>query len=354
MAAGGKFRSRIVRELWRQFKLTAVGIILPLWALFKSAFRQLRVFSKSYIVMGYFLYWSWKSEIKHYLRFSAVVILIISVVLPVLEMFLHMLHEYWLAEGVAATRRGVTFLTIYLAGVAFVVWHNRTELKKPEYEYTFVRRLRAILQDARTSSSAIPRTAKDVLEICHSAFEHVGISHVSIAWKTGDAIRIAPGHVYPKDDWNSYYHALELKLGEGVAGLVCLDGHVRYVPRLFWPMASYTQVHLCVTTLHLPMLDFPHAIKFGFDETADPGERWRKSQLTEEMPDYGCVKTTNWAPNQRQRELPFRSFLSVPLKPRNGDLVGVLNLDFSRVDPLSKPEIEMALIFGLTIADEIG
>jgi hypothetical protein len=330
--------------------------------------RKLRIHAKSLTASFYFGYWSRKAKILHYLRFSFVVILIASAGLLIVEALLEYAGKEWVAEGIAATGRTRTLRGGFLLAVAFLAWHNLHELRKPEYEYRFVRRLRELLFIGRMSSAFTGPSLIEILEAMYQVFEHRGVAHACIALPHGEEMSIRRDHVHPPAPGEAFYRPF--KVGEGVAGHVYEDGLVRYVPRIYFPLGTDRLRFKSVGWELIRMMPFPHAISYSREKNAGTDWASRSTRLLEELPDWGCVQMPD--PDDA---CCFRAFLSVPLDLRweeNGSspvkqqgssssgeakeerrCLGVLNFDFDRVDPLGKPEIEMALILGLALADEI-
>src|ERR1041385_8133715 len=125
MASDGRFRGNIARDLSTQLRDAVESIGARL----------------------YFLYWSWKGEIRYYLKFSSIAVLIAAGIIPLAELVFHLAGEHWITQALAETAQKPVWLGLFVAALIFLVWHNRGELKKPEYEYRFVRRLTEILRE---------------------------------------------------------------------------------------------------------------------------------------------------------------------------------------------------------------
>lgn len=312
--------------------------------------RQIRVQLKSTVSSLYFWYWSWKSELLHLARFSSLVVLIASASVPLLEMLLEVAGKPWLAAAMAATEKKWSLRLLFIFAVAFIAWHNWAEMKKPTYEYTFVKRLREVLHHSRTGPGVSPLPIRQILAIFHSAFSDA-VLHVCISHASGGELVIDPYHVFPEENNPDFYERIPIK--EGVAGRVYDDHKIRYVPRMFFP--GWEEMCTVVfakegRSAPLRKMPFPHAVTYTFEDERETylGTNWNGTRLVEEEPDWGHVQMPTG-----ESEPLFKAFLCVPLKTRGDVLLGVLNFDFRRIDPLDKSEIEMALVFGLTLADEL-
>jgi len=345
------FRAKLVRAARKQ----VIATILSLWNLVVRAWREIENAVESIIAQTYFYYWSWKGEIKQGIRYSSLIILIVSGASPIFEVSLGFSGEDWVAKGIEATEQSFSWTLLFLLAAGYTVFHNLEELKKPGHEYRFVKLLRRIMHHSHGAGGISTLSGAEMLNICYQAFKHSGISHVCISSKENNELVVRNGHVFPEDEWLKEYYALRLKEKEGIAGRVWDDNKIWYVPRLFWPTGNRAiRLPLCVSEFHLKTMPFPHAVKFKFeyDDEVDLEKDSTGSQLVEEDPEYGCVDMNHPFGKPTGVNLPFRAFLSVPLNTRNAKM-GVLNIDFSRVDSLGKPEIEMALIFACAIAEEL-
>jgi hypothetical protein len=221
---------------------------------------------------------------------------------------------------------------LFLIAVIYLVWHHYTEIKKPGYEFSFLRQLNRFMRDRDTNRSEetlIPAA----LQVFHRVFANSHIERCSIYTLSDGGLVIPENYVYPRTAEQSY--KINLKVGEGVAGLVCMDALPRYVPRLFFPFATWRKF--------LPSIPFPHAVKF------EPRLNGEILELVNEDLDFYAFKNPNKAVPR------FQSFISVPLKPVGvGECFGVLNFDFSKVDALDKSGIAMASVLGLLLADEVN
>lgn len=298
------------------------------------------------IAKTYFIYWDFKREIKQKVKFASFTILIVSASLPILEMLLDLAGEKWVAAGIEATGQAFLWRALFISAVMLVLLHNFDERRKPRNEYEFVQLLRRVMHHVHRPGGIVTLPAKNMLEICCAAFAHSGISHACISSLEGDELVIREGHIFPEDPWLHEYRQLRLKNKQGIAGLVWNDNKIRYVPRLFWPTSTKViKFPICTWGGTFKMWSFPHAVTFDFDDTDELA-------LITANPEYGCVDMHHPFGKNGGGDLPFRAFLCVPLNTRTARF-GVLNIDFGRVDPLGKPEIEMALTFASAIAEEL-
>jgi hypothetical protein len=135
------------------------------------------------------------------------------------------------------------------------------------------------------------------------------------------------------------FSSAPLQLGEGLAGQVFgdADSHIQYLPRMFFPLNFRRGGWL-----------FPHTAKMLFASVAIRNSNVRLWEVGNEEISPNTFKRIGAEP------ISYRSLLSVPVvSVVDKQLVGVLNLDFGRTDPLDKRGIEMALVFALLLGGEI-
>ena len=308
----------------------------------RNIFKELLILLESIFVNFYFAYWSYKTLARTIFKYGSLAVVSLSTTLLTAEV---------LAESFGSKRvqQFVEYLShnpivrwvsigVFVLAVGYLAVHHYKEAKKPNYEYTFVKRLCDFLEGSRGNRNE-PARIKGALEIFHSVFRRAGVTHVSIHRLNGNILEINPDDVFPPETNASFF--VPLATGEGVAGLVYEDLKPRYVPRVFipdmrkrWPQRM--------------RLFFPHAVKMAFEEEAIVGQFFKPLEIVDSDLDRKVFKL-------REKSIPFRSFLSVPLKcSGEHSCFGILNFDFIRADPLDKADIAMAVIFGRLLGDEMA
>lgn len=315
------------------------------------------------VIAPYFKYWSHKTRVRVGLRYTALAVVTLSTTLLLVEISLELTgHERILssitrfqARVVAALeqlRAAKPTLFAHLPGSAYLVtvlvlaalmilalylaWHNIEEARKPGYEYHFARAINSFLLDCRVAHGAgqsIP--VFKALEVCHFVFKHAGIQHVSLHLPVQGSLVIRPEHVFPTDP---SFSAAILQPGEGLAGQVYEDEglHIQYLPRMFFPLNFRYGGWL-----------FPHTAKMQFSTVKIKSSSLRLWEVGNEEINPNTFKRIGTEP------IRYRSLLSVPVvSVVDKQLVGVLNLDFGKTDPLDKRGIEMALVFALLLGGE--
>lgn len=310
------------------------------------------------IIAQYFRYWSYKSQIRHLLRYGALTVVSSATGFLVLEMIFELLgHDrlthsldrivnsprvlqfveryHWLPSGAHLKIAAIVFLA--LSGL-YLAWHNLEEARKPSYEYLFAQSIYSFLLDLRAAhQNKKPIPIAEALEGCHYVFKRSGIRYVALHLADSGMLGIRPEHVWPRSESAS---VVRLAPGEGVAGQVYEDQqlHVQYVPRLFFPINRRYGGWL-----------FPHTVKFQFTQSPVPDTSNLK------LWQIGNEEINPDAFKQMEKAIHYRSFLSVPVySVTTQDLFGVLSLDFSRTDALDKGGIAMALGFALILGGEIA
>ena len=223
---------------------------------------------------------------------------------------------------VVQSHRNPLLLLIALA-MALVLWHEFDESRKPEYEFRLIGLLHNLMAarcERRPTSDLIWRA----LQTVHYAFEFASVAHISIHTLQNEELVILPENIFPKESSNSYQ--IKLKPKDGVAGRVFDDTCPRYVPRL----SLFGKL-------------FPHGIKFRYSETMDG--RIRRFKFIDEKPEENAFVAV---PGE---QLPFKSFLSVPIRKADGSCLGVLNIDFLKTNPLDSNGIATAVAFAFIFGD---
>src|SRR5438876_34475 len=100
-APGGGFRQEIIREARLQLK-----------ALFARI---------------YFYYWSWKTEIRHYVKVTSLFALIGLAVLTAVEVGLEFFGRIELSALTAATGLHLSLTILFILAVAYLAWHHWSE-----------------------------------------------------------------------------------------------------------------------------------------------------------------------------------------------------------------------------------
>lgn len=316
------------------------------------------------IIAPYFKCWSYKTRFRVWLRYTALAVVTLSTTLLVAELvleltgrerlllslrrletkivaaieqtralqphlFAHLPASAYLATGL--------FLAVLMSLAVYLALHNIEEARKPAYEYHFAHAINSFLLDSRLAHMTNqPITVSQVLEVCHFAFRHSGVQHVSLHLPVKGTLAIAPEHVYPSDPSIS---GTPLQFGEGLAGQVFEDKdlHIQYLPRVFFPLNRRYGGWL-----------FPHTVKMLFASVPVSGSKVSLWEVGNEEISPNTFKRIGAEP------IAYRALLSVPLvSVAAKQLVGVLNLDFERTDPLDKRGIEMALVFALLLGSEI-
>lgn len=282
---------------------------------------------------GYLWLWSYKSDIRHRLKQSSLFVLVISTVLLAFECILEWMGAERLHRVLVAGLFGHKWLStietiLFAAAVVFMIWHHRHESKKPAYEFSFVQRMRDLVESRFAEGEKASTTYG--LRILYSAFRRAGVQHVSFysSDSTGTTLRINHSDVYPSNVPDSFF--VSVAPGTGVAGRVYNDMLPRYVPRL-----------------RFAKLSFPHAVQFQYTEEINQ-DGLAHLRLEYAEPELDAFTSP------RQGLCPFRSFLSVPIKVADNQCVGVLNFDFKRSDPLDKADISMAVVCGLLFGDVLS
>jgi hypothetical protein len=316
------------------------------------------------VIAPYFKCWSYKTRVRLWLRYTALAAVTLSTALLVIEVALELTgHERLLLslkqfetrmvatlEQLRAARPSLfahlpgsaylvtaVVLAILVALAIYLALHNIEEARKPGYEYHFARAINSFLLECRAAHGAgqsIP--VLKALEVCHFVFKHTGIQHVSLHLPVGGSLVIRPEHVCPPDP---NFSSAPLQLGEGLAGQVFGDAdlHIQYLPRMFFPLNFRRGGWL-----------FPHTAKMLFASVAIRNSNVRLWEVGNEEISPNTFKRIGAEP------ISYRSLLSVPVvSVVDKQLVGVLNLDFGRTDPLDKRGIEMALVFALLLGGEI-
>lgn len=307
-----------------------------------QALNNLAIALRYAIVSIYFYVWSYKTEIRQWLKVSSLGILSVFMLGLFLEVAAESIGPQKIHEAFSSLGgylHGTFAFVIFAIAVAYLLWHHIREAKKPGYEYTFVKSLCDFMEGRRPGRESSSRPSIiEALKLFHAVFERAGVAHVSIHTPEGEFLKIDPAHVFPPESDAAFFVPLER--GEGVAGAVYADMKPRYVPQLYFPFGTRKQ---------LLNMFFPHAVKFTFRQVDIPGRTLRSLELGDELVDANIFKPPTG------REFPFYSFLSVPLRSvRQDGSVGVLNFDFSRPDPLDKADIAMAVIFGIVLGAEIA
>jgi hypothetical protein len=347
------FRSQIKKRLGTVAKdLLDLVRVVASWAYYQL------------VIALYFKWWSYKTRVRAWLRYTAIAAVTLSTVLLVAEITLELTgHERLLLfvkrfkpQIVAAIDRARAarptlfthlpgsaylatwlILAILLLLAAYLAYHNIEEARKPAYEYNFARAINSFLLDSRVAHTAgqqIP--VLKALEVCRFAFNHTGIQHVSLHLPVGGALSIRPEHVCPPDP---NFSTAPLAVGEGLAGQVYEDAalHIQYLPRLFFPFNFRYGGWL-----------FPHTAKMLFASVPIKDANVSLWGVGDEEISPKTFKRIGTAP------IRYRSLLSVPVvSVVDKQLFGVLNLDFRKTDPLDKRGIEMALVFALLLGSEM-
>jgi len=178
--------------------------------------------AKSAVVIAYFFYWDWRARLRHYLKVGAIGILALSGALLLLEVLFEIAGRERITVVLSGLDRhtGLRYSGIVLFVLAsfYILFHHLTELRKPSYEYAFIKRLCRYLESHHLDSGIPLLSVKEVLELFHSVFSRVGIAHVSIAREKDGWLTIDPREVFPEERAAEYFE--RLKVGQGVAGLV--------------------------------------------------------------------------------------------------------------------------------------
>lgn len=305
--------------------------------------KKLAIALRYSLVSIYFLFWSYKTELRRWFKIGSLGILSIFMLGLLLEVAAEIvgpqkIHELILFLGRHLPHGKLAFV-IFSMAVSFMVWHHVREAKKPAYEYTFVKSLLDFMEGRRPGRGDGKKPPiSDALELFYLVFKRAGLEHVSIYTLEDAVLKIKKDHVFPQVLDDAFF--VPLKIGEGVAGRVFEDTQPRYAPKLLFPFGRKKR---------LLNVFFPHAVKFIFRQLSVPGETLKRLELGDELLDFDIFKSPSAG-----KTLPFCSFLSVPLKSAKQDgCVGVLNFDFSKPDPLDKADIAMAVIFGLLLGAEM-
>jgi hypothetical protein len=349
----GSFRSQI-DEKTRTIRIAVfdLAVLVASWSYYQL------------FIAPYFKCWSYKIRVRRWLRYTALGAVTLSTALLVIEMVLELTgHERLLSSlkqfeaGLVAALEQLraawprlfahlpesaylvtaALLATLVALAIYLALHNVEEARKPGYEYHFARAINSFLLDSRTAHSTAQKIpVLKALEVCHFVFKHTGIQHVSLHLPVGSGLVIQPEHVFPAD---SNFSSAPLQPGEGLAGEVFGDAalHIQYLPRMFFPFNFRYGGWL-----------FPHTAKMAFASVAIKNSTLRLWEVGNEEISPNTFKRIGTDP------IIYRSLLSVPVVSVVGkQLMGVLNLDFGKTDPLDKRGIEMALVFALLLGGEI-
>jgi len=181
-------------------------------------------------------------------------------------------------------------------------------------------------------------TIKHALELFHSIFKHAHIKHVSIHRLAGGTLTISKTEVFPAEDDESYY--IPLLKATGIAGKVCDDANIRYVPRVYFPFGTKRR--------YVPTAFFPNAIVFVSRTKDVPGSSLKDLTLIHSRPE------TNVFEISKKGRIPFKACLSVPMFSDPKACTAVLNFDFDTVDPLDEAGISIAAVLGLLLGEGLG
>lgn len=369
MPRDNEFRAR-TSALWAQVVAALKGFgdaLLNFANSFLSLIgHTLRFFYYCLAVGPYFRYWSYRAKIRKILRYTTLVAVSLSTLTLAIEISLELTGEgrllgilAWVkTHAVSAVENSrkvwprlfahlpasaylVTTGILLILGlsVAYLTWHNVDEARKPGYEYHFARTVHSFLLELRAAHQAKqPIPVSGALEFCHFIFVPFGIRSVSLHLPDSDILRIRREHVFPPPGAN--FSGTRLRLGEGLAGKVFNDPdlHIQYAPRMFYPF----------NRRYLGWL-FPHTLKLRFSRTPVPGSTIVLWEVGDEEINPNSFKFLQDSP------IHYLSLLSVPVvsvTPKQ--LIGVLNLEFTKTDALDRAGIEMALGFALILGGEIA
>jgi hypothetical protein len=284
----------------------------------------------------YFKYWDYKSKIRYSFHVGSLLVFSISGLLIVLEFGAEILRtdRVRVLFSLLDPNPGIKALLelIYVAAAGYGVYYHLSEARKPAYEFTFTQVICDLFESQRMSQR---RELSELLGHCYKVFERAGILHASISLPNIEGNRVILRtdlkHVYPSANHASFL--LPLEVGASVGGRVIDDSCPRYVPRLYFPFGKPRR--------YFRTWRFLHAVKYKYLVTPE-----REFKLTEQDLDLDCVAGDSFA---------FSSLLCVPLHVSGERKArAVLNLYFSRVDPLGKPDILMATALGYSIAPQVA
>lgn len=295
----------------------------------------LGLFSYSFIAT-YFAVWHQKTKFRERLRKSSIFILILSTFFLGVEVTIEYIGSDRVQEISSSSSVALPIphipIFLFLGAVGFLIYHNFKESKKPEHEYRYVKQFSYFVFSRPSSEVIIDEVVMTAIKHFYQVFDGIKIDRCSFYTLNGEEVGLQNQYVYPSTDNSNYNY--KLRKGEGVGGKVCDDEKARYVPRLFLPMKR---------SKWSPLFFFPHAVKLGVEK------RNGSIKFT-----HAGIDTFAFTPPP-DGNLPFKSIISVPVRSiTEKKCYGVMNFDFVRYDPLSKPDIAMAMTFGLLLGDEIG
>jgi hypothetical protein len=288
------------------------------WTLLRKGVGEL-----SYACMMAPYYWAWirKERIKRRLRLGSFIVLLLSVSLLVVEFLAEYLGaerlSHWLKLAPVAEGGKIALV---LAAATFILFHYRSEIKKPEYEFRFVISLLTLMSKQREGVDV------DSLQIFHALFANAGV--VNISAYTHKENRLLIHSKYTEEPTSKFLD--ELPIDRSVAGRALSDGAARYSPRLFLPNRMLGR-KWCVY--------MPHALLFKFEEKGEDGNAsfYELSGVPRVERDVFIGDKT----------IQFCSLLSVPIKLGNADdgCIGVLNFEFLPPSTLDTVDIAMASVY---------
>jgi hypothetical protein len=280
-----------------------------------------------FTLIASFYYWQWsrKAKIKRATRTISFLVIILSSVIFLLEGTAELIGAKRCIEALSAIPlQGSVRLALFLSAALFILLHHRSEMKKPEYESDFIEGLLNAMSRKRSGTEEMKS-----LEIFHALFTRVNVSHVSFYELDNAKSKMQIKDVYPKTGLDASYYQ-DLMVGDGVAGRVYQDKVPRYVARLFLSK-RFRKYRWCY---------MPHALTFPLLETQG---KFKRVALKLKEGDLEADAVFSDDPNK----LEFSSFLCVPiLDPSGGDIIGVLNFDFSTSGRLNLVDITMASVLG--------
>jgi hypothetical protein len=354
--------SKTIENLGSEIKALVKKVGSDIWKILRMLGRLIYY---KFVVVPYFFYWSYKTEIRSLLRYTALAIMTLSTLLLASEVLLELVGHESLLRRIHRLNLGIvaavdrfraakptlfahlpatevlvtTALLGFLAAVAiYLLFHNFEEARKPEYEYRFAKVVHSLLLDCRLAhhKGSQPVPILQALEVCHFIFRHAKVRQVSLHLLDDKVLRIHPEHIWPpaKD-----FRETALEIGEGLAGQIFNDPklHIQYAPRLRWP----------INRSYLGWL-FPHSVKLLFSQEPVPKISIKLWQVGSETINNNAFRRLGGDP------VHYRSLLSVPVVSiATDEIMGVMNLDFLKTDAVDKADIEKAFGFALLLGSEI-
>src|SRR5262245_32439075 len=121
----------------------------------KNIFRNLLTLLKSVLVNIYFTYWSYKVLVRDVLKYGSLSIASLSTIILAIDVLAESFGSKRIQEVINSLSKswivGWISLSLFVLSVAYLCFHHWEEAKKPNYEYTFVKRLHDFMEGRRVN-----------------------------------------------------------------------------------------------------------------------------------------------------------------------------------------------------------